>query len=105
VYTISVYKGAPAVIRRVLLTRTAGKQLRKVPRHVATKLLEWIDLVEEKGLDEARRIPGYHDESLRGDREGQRSIRLSRSYRAVYVIVGWEGAHGVRVEEGSKHEY
>lgn len=68
------------------------------------KLLEWMDSVTEEGLEETRKIPGYHDEGLKGERRGQRSIRLSRSYRAVYVIVGWDSAKGVRVEEVSKHD-
>ncbi len=38
------------------------------------------------GLSEVRKVPGYHDEPLKGQRKGQRSIRLSRSYRAIYVI-------------------
>jgi proteic killer suppression protein len=42
-------------------------------------------LVEEQGIEEAREIPGYHDEPLRGEREGQRSVRLSRAYRAIYI--------------------
>ena len=29
---------------------------------------------------------GFHDEPLRGQRHGQRSIRLNRAYRAIYVI-------------------
>lgn len=93
------------MIRRVVLSRVAEKQLRKVPQHVAAKLLEWIDIVEEEGLEQARRIRGYHDEPLRGEREGQRSIRLSRSYRAVYAVVGWDAARAARVEEVSKHGY
>ena len=31
-------------------------------------------------------VPGYHDEPLKGHRAGQRSIRLSRAYRAIYEI-------------------
>ena len=33
-----------------------------------------------------RQQPGYHDELLRGEWAGYRSIRLSRSYRAIYAI-------------------
>jgi proteic killer suppression protein len=40
--------------------------LRKVPRHVVVKLLGWVQLVETQGLEEARKIPGYHDEPLKG---------------------------------------
>jgi len=36
-------------------------------------------------LPKIRKIKGYHDEPLQGDRKGQRSVRLSRSYRAIYV--------------------
>lgn len=34
-----------------------------------------------------RKIPGYHDEPLKGDLKGLRSIRLSKGYRAYYVVV------------------
>ena len=35
------------------------------------------------GLEEVRKVPGYHDEPLKGDQAGERSIRLSRSYRCL----------------------
>jgi toxin HigB-1 len=92
------------VIRHVELTDGAKKQLRKVPRHVSDKLLAWITIVQSKGLDEVRKQPGYHDEPLKGDRKGQRSIRLSKAYRAIYVIEKGEVSF-VSVEEVSKHDY
>ena len=49
-------------------------------------------------------MPGYHDEPLKGRRAGQRSIRLSRAYRAIYEIKE-DTAKFVSVEEVSKHEY
>ncbi|MFM8410316.1 MAG: hypothetical protein ACKOCT_08560 [Alphaproteobacteria bacterium] len=67
-------------------------------------LLVWVMAVEHDGLEEVRRVPGYHDEPLKGSRLGQRSIRLSRSYRAIYVIKG-EAAVFVSVEDVSKHRY
>jgi proteic killer suppression protein len=92
------------VVARVVLADHAKKQLRKVPTHVVDKLLGWIRLVEDHGLEEIRKIPGYHDEQLKGDRKGQRSIRLSRAYRAIYVLV--DGALSfVWVEEVHKHKY
>ena len=45
-----------------------------------------VGAVATFGLEEIRKIPGYHDEPLRGDRKGQRSIRLSRLWRAIYRI-------------------
>jgi len=82
----------------------AKKDIKKVPLHVQTKLFGWVDDVEERGVEEVRKVPGYHDEPLRGKRQGQRSIRLSRSYRAIYVIKKAK-VEFVSVEEVNKHEY
>jgi proteic killer suppression protein len=89
----------------VRLSRLAIKQLGKVPRHVVDKLLGWVRIVEEEGLAVARRIPGFRDESLRGKRAGQRSIRLSRAYRAMYRVDGNGLVQLVVVQEVTKHEY
>ena len=51
------------------------------------------------------RIPGFHDESLRGKLRGKRSIRLSRSYRAIYQLLVSGDAELVQVEEVTKHDY
>jgi proteic killer suppression protein len=92
------------MIRLVVVSSTARKQLRKVPQHVAEKLIAWARAVETYGLEEVRRVPGYHDEPLKGQRAGQRSIRLSRAYRAIYVIA--QGTiEFVSVEEVHKHDY
>jgi len=94
------------VVRRVCISKKAAKQLSRVPEHVALKLQAWIDAVEVYGLETVRRVPGYHDEPLRGKRTGQRSIRLSRAYRAIYVIMnGKLEVSFVEVKEVSKHEY
>ena len=93
------------VVRSVDLSRLALKQLRKVPRHVVDKLLGWVQLVEKDGLEETRRIPGYHDEPLCGERMGQRSIRLSKAYRAIYRIDEGGLVQLAVVEEVSKHGY
>lgn len=91
-------------IRTVVLSEHAKRQLRRVPTHIVLKLAAWTELVETNGLDHARRVPGFHDELLRGRRSGQRSIRLNRAYRAIYVEV--TGAlEFLRIEEVSKHDY
>lgn len=51
------------------------------------------------------KVPGYHDEPLKGTRKGQRSIRLSKSYRAIYIIRSNQSIKFVSVEEVSNHEY
>ena len=39
------------------------------------------------------------------DDMGKRSIRLSRSYRAIYILKGQAAAEFVSIEEVSKHAY
>ncbi|NJL27742.1 MAG: type II toxin-antitoxin system mRNA interferase toxin, RelE/StbE family [Thermoanaerobaculia bacterium] len=90
---------------RVVLTRQVEKQLRRVPSYVVVKLQAWVEAVEQEGLEQVRKIPGFHDEPLHGPRQGQRSIRLSRLYRAIYEIDSEDNAEIARVEEVTKHEY
>ncbi len=92
------------MVTRVRLSRRAQKDLMTVPRHVAIKLGAWVDDVTVRGLEEARKVPGYHDEPLKGRRAGQRSIRLSRAYRAIYEI-RVDDVTFVSVEEVNKHDY
>ncbi len=93
------------MIRRVELSSLARKQLKRTPRHIVENLAAWVDDVETQGLEEARKVPGYHDEPLHGERQGQRSIRLSRSYRAFYVVKSEGVAQFVLIEEITKHAY
>ena len=102
-FTRQVYCSEP-MIRRVELTKLATKQLRKLPQHIVDNLMIWVAAVEHDGLDEVRKMPGYHDEPLKGDRSGQWSIRLSKAYRAIYEIKR-DTAKFVSVEEVNKHEY
>lgn len=92
------------MIHAVIISKPAKKDLKKVPHYIASKLQVWVDDVEESGLEEVRKIPGYHDEPLRGDRHGERSIRLSLSYRAIYTEQ-FDKVEFVRIEEVNKHEY
>ena len=66
---------------------------------------DWVDDVATRGLHEARKCKGYYDEPLKGNRLGQRSIRLSKSYRAIYIIKENDEIEFVSIEEVSKHEY
>jgi proteic killer suppression protein len=93
------------MIFEVRISRNAVRQLRKVPSHVAEKLQVWAVLVATSGLEQARRVPGYHDEPLKGQRAGQRSIRLSGGYRAIYEELTDGSVEFASVEEVSKHDY
>ena len=93
------------MINEVLISARALKQLEKLPRHIQVKFFTWQMAVGESGLETVRKIPGFHDEPLRGKRDGQRSIRLNRSYRVIYEIHKNGLAEIVSVEEINIHEY
>ena len=97
------------MIHEVRIGRKARKQLQRVPARIVDALETWVGLVEEEGLEQARKVPGYHDEPLRGNRKGQRSVRLNRAYRLIYEVVreddGTSRIEFVSIEEVTKHEY
>jgi proteic killer suppression protein len=93
------------MVRAVRLSQRAQKELRLAPPQVRSKLKVWINGVSKDGLEEMRKIPGFHDEPLRGKRNGQRSIRLSRSYRAIYKVLSDGTLWFAEVEEVTKHGY
>jgi toxin HigB-1 len=93
------------VISQTVITARARRQLRQAPGHIVDKLMAWIEAVEEDGLEATRRVPGFHDEPLRGNRRGQRSIRLSRQWRAIYEARTEGGIQLVSIEEVTPHVY
>ena len=93
------------MIRDVELSARAINQIDRVPLHIAEKLRLWVRTVRLIGLEETRKVPGFHDEPLRGQRSGQRSIRLNRSYRAIYTIGTRGNIEIAIVEEVNKHDY
>lgn len=72
-------------MNQVFLNKKARKQLKNLPRHIIANLRAWINEVETVGINETRKVKGYHDEPLKGNRSGQRSVRLSKAYRAFYI--------------------
>ncbi len=87
----------------VILSKKAKKQIKTLPVHIAAKFQKWVEDVEAFGIRDIRTIPGYHDEPLYGERFGQRSIRLSKAYRAFYIEQ--DGNIIIEIIEVNKHEY
>ena len=81
------------------------KKIKKLPAHIGNRLRNWVYSVESAGLREARKRKGFHDEPLRGKRKGQRSIRLSKAWRAIYREEKDGTINLIIVEEINKHEY
>lgn len=85
------------------VSKFAEKQLKKIPLNIKEALRYWVEAVQAQGIREVRKLPGYHDEPLRGERNGQRSVRLNKAYRAIYMET--DAGIEITVIEVSKHEY
>lgn len=90
---------------KVIISKFAQKQVRKLPMHIQNSLRTWSELIEEHGIWIMRRIPGYHDEPLKGKREGQRSSKLSKGYRVIYEEFSDGEIEIINVMEVNKHDY
>jgi proteic killer suppression protein len=93
------------IITQVKLSKDAQKNLLKIPVYIKEKLLLWINMVEQEGLINSRKIPGFHDELLKGSRKGQRSIRLNKGYRAIYTESTNHTLSIILIIEVNKHDY
>lgn len=90
---------------RVFISKFAEKQIKKLPRQISEALFVWVESIELAGIADVRKLKGYHDEPLKGDRKGQRSARLNRSYRVIYIENENKDLVLITVIEVNKHEY
>jgi toxin HigB-1 len=93
------------VINTVVLSRRARQDLKKCPIHIVRKLMGWVGTVHAIGLEETRKIPGYHDELLKGEWKGYRSTRLSKAYRGLYRVQMDGVIECALIERVHKHNY
>jgi proteic killer suppression protein len=62
------------------------KECAAAPESVVRKYELWKDIVFRHGSEKLKEFPGFHDEKLKGRREGERSSRLSLQYRVIYSV-------------------
>ncbi len=93
------------MITNVQITRSALKALEKTPQYIQEKFRSWLVAINKAGLEETRKRPGWHDEPLSGNRKGERSIRLNKQWRAIYIIKSKGQIEFVEVKEINPHEY
>lgn len=92
-------------IQRVVWQKSVSKQLERLPSHIVKKFYAWVSAIRLAGLRQVRMSPGFHDEPLRGQRAGQRSVRLSRDYRAIYEERKDGCIEFIEVIEVNLHDY
>jgi proteic killer suppression protein len=90
---------------RVLWGKAVERQLARLPAQISEKFDAWVFAVTIAGIRKVRMRPGLHDEPLKGNWAGSRSVRLSRSYRVIYQERDSEKMQVIEVTEVSKHAY
>lgn len=90
---------------KVVWTGSVEKNLGGLPWFILEKFRSWVDAIERDGAVSVRQLKGFRDKPLQGNRKGQRSVRLNRAYRVIYVE-RWDGDIGlVLVIQVDKHGY
>ncbi len=92
-------------VLQIEISKSARGELIKIPHSIQDSFAKWIDRIEKMGIQETRKIKGYHDEPLKGDRKGQRSVRLNKAYRAIYIQRNLGDFKILEVLEINKHRY
>jgi toxin HigB-1 len=74
----------------------AGHRSRKLPGDIQEPGLRKLRLLNNaKQLDDLRVPPGNRLEALKGNRQGQHSIRINAQWRICFI---WKGNHAHQVE-------
>lgn len=90
---------------QIFITKKAQKDLRKLPKHILLQLDLWVEIIKEEGYRSMQTIKGYNDHALIGDRKGQRSSYLSRSWRVIYTINEEKTSIVIKILEINYHDY
>ncbi|RLA59287.1 MAG: hypothetical protein DRQ89_14300 [Epsilonproteobacteria bacterium] len=90
---------------RVSIAKKAEKSLNKIPKHILIQFDLWVEIIETDGLKSMQKVKGYRDHALKGERKGQRSSSLSKSWRVIYQLNEVTNQLTVEVLEVNHHEY
>ena len=75
---------------RVLISKTADKELKKAPQEARDSFDAWKNVAEQNGPIGIKVINGYWDHALKGEWEGARASSLNKHWRVIYVVNGQE---------------
>jgi proteic killer suppression protein len=89
----------------VIISKNALKDLKNVPKHILLQFDLWVEIIELEGFKAMQMIKGYNDHALLGNRKGQRSSYLSRSWRVIYTLDDSINEIKVEVLEVNHHDY
>jgi addiction module RelE/StbE family toxin len=89
----------------IVESKSAQKDLAKVPKEILTSYEIWARLLEEHGTSILREFKGYHDEKLHGQWLGYRSSRLNLKWRVIYRVNRSGKIEIVNVSKITPHDY
>lgn len=89
----------------VAISKKAEKNLKKIPKHILIQFDLRVEIIETDGFRAMQKVKGYRDHSLKGNRKGQRSSSLSKSWRVIYQLDEKTNQLIVDVLEVNHHEY
>jgi len=79
----------------------AGRRSRRLPPDIQDAALRKLRLLHNaKRIDDLRAPPGNRLEALKGDRQGQHSIRINDQWRICFI---WKDNHAHQVEIADYH--
>jgi len=104
-YLSVLFKDKDFMIVNVKISAKAIKNLKRAPKYIQEKFTAWVIAVNKSGLENTKRCLGWHDEQLLGKRSGQRSIRLNKQWRAIYLINKNNEIKFIEIIEVTPHDY
>lgn len=111
VYLQSLLLLRKSYMTKIMFSPKGAKDYRKLEARIKNKVKLWIKRVEELGMSEVRTkwANSYRDHSLKGNKEGRRSISLNYQWRLEYTEHSDDTGPAVivnfAVEEIHPHEY
>ena len=83
--------------------RESARAVKSYGTDVARKYIQRINIIKQvHNIEELMGLPVLGCHSLKGDRHGQYSIKLTGSYRLIFTLEG-EALEIAHIEEVSKH--
>ncbi len=83
--------------------REYAKAVKAYGSKVARKYIQRINIIKQvRNIDELKVLPALGCHSLKGDRHGQYSIKLTGFYRLIFTLKG-DALEIAHIEEVSKH--
>lgn len=77
--------------------------IRAYGKDIARRYIERINIIKQTAnIDELGKLPALRCHPLKGDRDGQYSVKLTGFYRLIFALQG-DALNIVRIEEVSKH--